>query len=123
MDDTFARLHREKVREIADEYRAKGYTVITEPDPSELPDFLEGYRPDVVATSPEESVIVEVKVGATTPGSERFRALVEAVQKYPGWGFSLVIVDPGSDVAPSPTARLMDRDEVAARVHEGQATK
>lgn len=38
--------------------------VIVEPTDVELPDFLKGFQPDLIAVGETESVVVEVKAGA-----------------------------------------------------------
>ena len=41
-------LERERLLEVAEEYRQKGYEVLLSPQPEALPDFLRGYRPDLI---------------------------------------------------------------------------
>lgn len=41
-------LERERLLELAKEYCQKGYEVLLPPKPEELPDFLRGYRPQLV---------------------------------------------------------------------------
>ena len=59
---------RRKIREIARDYRRAGYRVVIDPSGSEIPPFLGGYRPDLVAIGDTESVIVKVK---STRGFDR----------------------------------------------------
>jgi len=111
-------IYNRKLQEIAADYRARGYGVFIEPDPTELPEFLAGFRPDLVAFGPQDSVVVELKVGTQTAVSERFRELAEAIQRQPGWRFSLVVIDPRSDdVAPS-AQQLLNRNEILDRLEE-----
>src|SRR5712692_3140670 len=107
---------RQKLQEIAAEYEARGYEVLVEPRPEQLPEFLAGFRPDLVARGPNESVVVEVKVGIQTAASERFRELAETIQHQPGWRFSLVVIDPRSDEVAPPTQQLLDRQEIVDRL-------
>lgn len=79
------------VLQVAEEYRQEGYEVVLQPTPSSLPDFLRGYRPDLLARKADESMIVEVKAGSATPQSDRFRDLARAVNGQPGWRFELVV--------------------------------
>jgi hypothetical protein len=109
-------IERQKLQEIAAEYEAHGYEVLVEPGPEKLPEFLAGFRPDLVARGPNESVVIEVKVGTTTAASERFRELAETIQRQPGWRFSLVVIDPRSDEVTPPTQQLLDRKEIADRL-------
>jgi hypothetical protein len=105
--------YERKLQEIAADYRAKGYDVRIEPGPEDVPAFLMGFRPDLIARGPHDSVVVEVKVGTTTAASERFRELAEKIRQQPGWRFSLVVIDPQSDeVAPS-AEPLLNRDAIA----------
>jgi uncharacterized protein YutE (UPF0331/DUF86 family) len=108
--------YRQKLQEIACEYEARGYEVVVEPGPEKLPEFLAGFHPDLVARGPNESVVIEVKVGTKTAASERFRELAEIIQHQPGWRFSLVIIDPRSDEVAPPTQQLLDRQEIADRL-------
>jgi uncharacterized protein YutE (UPF0331/DUF86 family) len=113
--------YRQKLQEIAAEYEARGYEVLVEPSPEQLPEFLVGFRPDLVARGPNESVVVEVKVGTQTAASERFRELAETIQRQPGWRFSLVVIDPRSDEVAPPTQQLLDRQAIVDRL--GQANE
>ena len=108
--------YRQKLQEIAGEYEARGYEVVVEPGPEKLPEFLAGFHPDLVARGPNESVVIEVKVGTKTAASERFRELAEIIQHQPGWRFSLVVIDPRSDEVAPPTQQLLDRQEIADRL-------
>jgi hypothetical protein len=108
--------YRRTLQDIAADYRAQGYEVRMEPAPEDIPGFLAGFRPDLIARGPHDSVVVEVKVGTTTAASERYRELAERIQQQPGWRFSLVVIDPRSDeVAPS-TQPLLDRQAIADRL-------
>jgi hypothetical protein len=108
--------YQRTLQDIAADYRAQGYEVRMEPAPEDIPGFLAGFRPDLIARGPHDSVVVEVKVGTTAAASERYRELAERIQQQPGWRFSLVVIDPRSDeVAPS-TQPLLDRQAIADRL-------
>src|SRR6266850_2892678 len=111
----------QKLQEIAGEYEARGYEVVVEPGPEKLPKFLAGFRPDLVARGPNESVVVEIKVGTKTAASERFRELAEIIQHQPGWRFSLVVIDPRSDEVAPPTQQLLDRQAIVDRLGRANA--
>jgi REase_AHJR-like len=106
----------QKLQEIAAEYEARGYEVLVAPRPEQLPKFLAGFHPDLVARGPNESVVVEVKVGTQTAASERFREIAETIQRQPGWRFSLVVIDPRSDEVAPPTQPLLDRKDITDRL-------
>jgi hypothetical protein len=118
MNRSTQEIHNRKLQEIAADYSARGYEVLIEPGSTRLPEFLAGFRPDLVAFGPQDSVVVELKVGTQTAASERFRELAEAIQRQPGWRFSLVVIDPRSDdVAPS-AQQLLNRNEILDRLEK-----
>ena len=84
------------VQQVANMYRERGYTVEIEPVPGNLPPFLQGYHPDLIARGSNESVVVEVKVGTRSSAAETLRNVAERVSREPGWRFSLVFVDPST---------------------------
>src|SRR5437016_268858 len=84
----------EVIAKVADDYRRRGYEVIIEPKGPDVPKFLEGFQPDLIARSAGESVVVEVKVGTRTSVAERLRDIAERVNRQSGWRFSLVFVNP-----------------------------
>ena len=114
-------VYYQKLQEIAAEYEARGYKVLVEPGPENLPEFLAGFHPDLVARGPNESVVVEVKVGTKTAASERFRELAETIQRQPGWRFSLVVIDPRLDEVAPLTQALLNRKDIADRLGRAHA--
>lgn len=80
--------------QVAERYRARGYTVQIRPTGESLPAFLGGHQPDLIARGPNESVIVEVKRGTRTAVGDRLRDLAERTKREQGWKLSLVFVDP-----------------------------
>ena len=107
---------RAKILEIADAYRRRGYEVLVEPATGELPSFLADFQPDMIARGPEDSVVVEVRVGTRTAASEGYKELAETIRQHAGWRFSLVVVDPRSDdVAPS-AEQLLTREQIVQRL-------
>jgi Holliday junction resolvase len=61
--------HDRKIVELAGIYRGRGYNVLENPSPAELPPFLHGHQPDLIATSPADNVVIEVKGRAVETGS------------------------------------------------------
>lgn len=113
--------YRQKLQEIAADYAARGYEVLVEPQPEQLPAFLAGFRPDLVARRPQDAVVVEVKVGTQTAASERFRELAETIQHQPGWRFSLVVIDPRSDEVTPTMQPLLERQDIVDRLGQAEA--
>ena len=50
------------IKQIADDFRSRGYRVLVEPTATDIPPFLENFRPNMIAHGPEDSVVVVVKV-------------------------------------------------------------
>lgn len=82
------------IAKMAEDYRRRGYVVAVAPRDSDLPEFLRGFQPDLMARGPAESVVVEVKLGTRASAAERLRDIAETVNRQPGWRFSLVYVNP-----------------------------
>lgn len=118
MNNTTQAFYNRKLREIASDYEKRGYTVLIGPSSNDLPAFLADYHPDLVAVGPQDSVVVELKIGTQTSAIGRFKELAETIQRQPGWRFSLVVVDTRSDdVAPS-ADQLLNRSEISERLEK-----
>ena len=114
------------IAKVADDYRQRGYEVEIAPRGPGLPEFLSGFQPDLIARSPRESVVVEVKLGTRTSAAERLRDVTERVNREPGWRFSLVFVNPDrpdeiSEAQAPPLRLLQERAQNAdALLQAGQ---
>ena len=107
-------LEAQVIAKVAEDYRRRGYDVDVVPRGARVPEFLGAFQPDLIARSPAESVVVEVKVGTGTSVAERFREVAERVNHQPGWRFSLVFVNPDqpdeiSEAEPAPLSLLRER--------------
>ena len=114
---------QKRLREIANEYRQKGYTVILEPPASQLLKFLATLRPDMIAEKDGQSFVVEVKSRKSLTGSTKLEELAKAVEHEPGWKLDLVVTNP----RPNERAELeqshesFSLEEVATRLaHAGR---
>ncbi len=92
--ETRVGLEQQRVREIAREYRDKGYEVVIQPGRGQLPDFLANYSPDVLARGEDENLIVEVGSKTSLPGSRDLQELAKVIQEHPGWRLELVVTNP-----------------------------
>jgi len=119
-DDSVWTIHQRKIQQVADEYKARGYRVLVEPSASELPPFLADFHPDLIAYGPQDSVVVEVKVGTETAVSEHYGELAERIRQHPGWRFSLTVIDPRSDEVVPLTQQLLDREAIMGRLREAR---
>ena len=113
---------RESLRKIAAQYRALGYEVVEEPGAADVPAFLGDYRPDLVARSATDNVVVEVKHGNQFAHGERLRPIAELFVGRPGWRFSLVVVrdEEVPDVRVSLTP-VLTIDDVRDRTRRAEA--
>lgn len=78
---------------LAEDYRSKGYEIKFQPNSDVLPEFLQAYKPDMLALGGGESVVVEVKARPLIKrDSEYLKSLSQSVEAHPGWRFELVIL-------------------------------
>jgi uncharacterized protein YutE (UPF0331/DUF86 family) len=103
---------RRRAPAIAEEYRSRGYEVIEEPSPEQLPDFLSGYRPDLLVRRGDEAIIVEVKSRSSLVKDPRIRELARLLQTKPHWNFELVVVGEAERLIAPEGARPFERDDI-----------
>ena len=103
---------RQRARALAEEYRSRGYEVIEEPSPAQLPDFLSGYRPDLLIRKGDEAIVVEVKSRSSLAKDTQIRDLAQLLQTKPHWNFELVIVGEGKRISAPEGARPFERDDI-----------
>ncbi len=109
-------LERQRLLRIAREYQEKGYQVVVEPQPADLPEFLVDYEPDLIARNGKEAVVVEVKSHATLSKSPYLPALAQALQDRPGWCFELVVTNPRRRYAVEENYASLTPADVAAQI-------
>jgi hypothetical protein len=111
----------ELARQIADDYRAKGYEVTLQPPPDLLPPDLAAYAPDVLARKGDEAVVIEIRSRPTSRGQPPLEGLARAVRALPGWRLELVLAEP--DIAfPLPESTLpWSEREAAGALDEAEA--
>ncbi|MBW4693845.1 MAG: hypothetical protein KME27_19045 [Lyngbya sp. HA4199-MV5] len=113
-----ANLERERLLQLAEEYRDKGYEISFHPNPEDLPDFLRNYRPDMIVRREDEAVIIEVKSRRSLNSSSRqyLQNLAQSVEQHPGWRFELVMTNP-EDAVYSPKAESsLQQPEIETRL-------
>ncbi len=84
----------QRLREIAREYRQRGYDVQIEPQPDQLPAFLAPFRVDLVAKNAEEHVVVEVRTQESLTDAPELDAIARVLDHQPTWRFELVVTNP-----------------------------
>jgi len=111
-----------KLKELVREYSQRGYRVVSEPAGSDLPGFLRphDWRPDIIAYSEQENLVIEVRSRKTMADAKRFARIADVIRAQEGWDFVLVVTNPkdvgGREIAsasPSMAAphRLLDQAE------------
>ena len=92
-----ANAETEKLLELAKEYRSRGYEVFFQPSKEETPDFLKGYRPDLIARQKNDSVVIQVLSSRTSKNPaviQQFKNLARAIEQHSGWRLELVMTNP-----------------------------
>src|SRR5947209_12941692 len=105
----------ERFREVAEDYRRRGYRVTVEPSVRHLPEFLRPYHPDLIAEGADESVVVVLKSSGRASETDDWGRLAEAVGEHPGWRLELVLGGDEHRLAAEP----ISRPEVEARLEQG----
>ncbi len=113
---SLTRLENKRLLKVAREYEQQGYRVVRRPEKAELPDFLSGFTPDLVAYGAAENVVVEVRSKSTLSGAEDLTPLASAVNATPGWRLDLVVINPRSASVIDARAEELDRDGIRSRV-------
>lgn len=111
---------RDRIQGLIKEYQSQGYNVVVEPLPHELPDFLVGYRPDLIVTRGGETTIVEVKSRWSLATEAQARELARLVENKPGWNFELVVVS-DEPVVPPVGSVAFDRTDVQRTLKEARS--
>ena len=109
-------LERRRMTTVAHEYEQRGYRVIQNPTEQELPAFLSGFRPDIVAFSPEGNVVIEVKSRPTLLSSNDLVNLSSVVESVPGWRIDLVVTNPRKKPVVINLEDVLVLDEIRVRV-------
>jgi hypothetical protein len=113
-----ANIERERLLQLADEYRNKGYNVLLHPTLEDLPSFFKNYHPDMIARRGDEAVVIEVKSRSSLNSSstQYLRNLAQVVEQHPGWRFELVMTNP-EDAPYFPKAEgSLQEDEIELRL-------
>jgi hypothetical protein len=112
-----ANLERERLLQLAEEYRNKGYEVSSHPNPEDLPDFLRNYRPDMIVRRGDEAVIIEVKSRRSLNSSGQYlQNLAQSVEQHPGWRFELVVINPEDTVYSPKAESSLQQPEIETRL-------
>ncbi len=81
-----------KLQEVAEQYTHHGYAVIIEPSASQVPEFMDGFQPDMLAYKNDEKVVVEVRVKNQIADANTVY-MAGLINSQPGWRFDLFVVN------------------------------
>jgi hypothetical protein len=125
MKNIHEQVESETLKRVRDRYEATGYRVRVKPRSRDVPQFLEGFEPDAIATKGKGGVVIEIKSsGRAATRSAIVEFLAREVPKHKGWSFDLVLADkegiePPASLQPSRREILAGLDEVETLVREG----
>lgn len=105
-----------RARDLAEEYRRKGYEVIEEPGAEQLPDFLAGYRPDLLVKKETGAIVVEVESRSSLKGDPQASEIARILQTKPGWNFELVLMREQKRLDVPEGSRRFTREDVHGRL-------
>lgn len=118
MNKVTTREHQ-RLLEVAREYRRQGYEVTLSPTQAQLPDFLADFQLDMIASHPQEKVIVEVRSQESLRQAPELEAIAKAVQGKADWRFELVVTNPKEqNRLQTKDAKLLEPDDITYRLQE-----
>jgi hypothetical protein len=92
MTRTPAISEQQKLTELARRYAERGYDVLIQPRPEQLPAFLAYFSPDLVLRGADGNIVIEVSTGGSAETDRRVNRLAQVVAEQPGWQFRFVLV-------------------------------
>lgn len=112
-------LEEKKVKELASEYKKKGYQVFMYPKKDEIPKFLKSYEPDLIVKNDIENLVIEVKSKFTMQGSTQLKTFIELIDKEEGWNFELVLTNPRKrNISAGEEIETTSQNEINIRLSE-----
>lgn len=78
-------LERVALDEVESRRRKRGYTLVREPTPDQLPEFLRGSRPDAIAVGAQPSLVIEILPGRGRTSQAKVRQLSHLVEGRDDW--------------------------------------
>lgn len=107
-----------KIKEIAKDYKNKGYQVIIESNSNLVPEFLFNFQADLIALSDNDNVVVEVKSSDSRTDFKKLEELANIVNSREKWRFELVFTNPRDRLKIDSELNLIDSAEIEKRISE-----
>lgn len=111
---------RRRLAQVAREYEERGYRVWRMPTDEQLPEFLCGTQPDLIAVADDDRVVLEVKTSKTMNQEPRLTDIAEKVGSIEGWRFELVVTNPRVKSELEEDDEVLDTWEISARLDDAQ---
>lgn len=118
VSDSTKKRERTRLLELASEYKAKGYEVFIEPTKSQRPNFLGNFQPDLIAISPVDKVVVEVKSKSSLKESSNLETLARLIEKNKDWRLEFVLTNPREQYTSTEEWSLLPIADLQARITE-----
>jgi Holliday junction resolvase len=110
-------MQQETPERVAQRYRDEGYQVVVRPFGEQIPPFIAGFQPDLIAIRGNEGVIVEIKINRMDLSSDhQISRLAEIVNARPGWRLDLVVLEPETTVEKAAQEAAEPSDEQLAQI-------
>lgn len=109
-------MNRQYVKEIAAEYRKKGHEVIEYPTPEQLPDFMDGFTPELLVRIGDYTKVVEVMGGHPHSRDRRPGDLARLLADKPDWGHELALIGKMEGLQLPEDALSFDRDHILQNI-------
>lgn len=109
------------VEQVANEYRSRGFRVVLRPRQDELPPFLQGFEPDLIALSDEENIVVEVRERGGLKRAPRVGELAEALSDQPGWRLKYLLAPSDEDLLNSKNVTSLSPKRIRETLDDSQS--
>src|SRR5438128_810052 len=84
---------------VAEQYRSEGYQVTLHPNGAQVPPFVAGFHPDLLAIKDDVKALVQVKKDQTALRQDKtLPRMAEIINAQPGWRFDLVVLNNDAQV-------------------------
>jgi len=85
----------QRLSDLAERYRAQGYTVTVHPAPADLPDFAKDFKIEILARRGDVSVLASVKnTQFDLQADLDLPRYAEVIGEHPGWRYDLIVLGP-----------------------------
>jgi HEPN domain-containing protein len=84
---------KEQLEQVAERYRGKGYRVIQNPTPDDLPSFAKDFKVEILATRPDGNVLASAKATATEFDKDKNLAhYADTIAMQQGWRYDVFVL-------------------------------